>query len=84
MVILIVLVKRVKQNKVNFVQKVEQVLNTPVQLNLFDISELTTERLPKTKRAKHRKFDGLDGEQLSLFAHLRRKVILCWLLSSQH
>ena len=57
----------VKQKTVNFVQKVEQVLNTPVQLNLFDISELTTERLPKTKRAKRRKFDGLDGEQLSLF-----------------
>ncbi|NEQ41026.1 MAG: HNH endonuclease [Okeania sp. SIO3I5] len=64
----------VKQKSVNFVQgtlyatSLEQVLETPVQLNLFDISELTTETKPKTKRAKRTKqFDSFDGEQLSLF-----------------
>ncbi|NEQ37919.1 MAG: HNH endonuclease [Okeania sp. SIO3I5] len=58
----------VKQKTVNFVQKVGQVLDTPVQLSLFDISELTTETKSQTKRGQHtKKFDGLDGEQLSLF-----------------
>ncbi len=63
----------VKQKSVNFVQgtlhgtSVQQVLETPVQLNLFDMSELTTEAKPKTKRAKRKKFEGTNGEQLSLF-----------------
>ncbi len=57
----------VKQKTINFVQKVEQVLDTPVQLNLFDISELTTKSKSKAKRIKRKKFDGLDGKQLSLF-----------------
>lgn len=57
----------VKQKNVNFVQKVEQVLETRIQLNLFDISQLTTEAKPKTNSVKRKQFDGLDREQLSLF-----------------
>ncbi|MGB3509712.1 MAG: hypothetical protein WBA93_10795 [Microcoleaceae cyanobacterium] len=52
----------VKQKNVNFVrkQKVEQVLASPVQLSMFDISELETESKSQTKRIKPRKFDGVD------------------------
>ncbi|NES64540.1 MAG: hypothetical protein F6K24_04365 [Okeania sp. SIO2D1] len=36
------MVKSVKQESTNFVKKVVKVLDTPIQLNLFDTFELTT------------------------------------------
>jgi 5-methylcytosine-specific restriction endonuclease McrA len=57
----------VKQKVVNFIQQPSQLLSSPTQLNLFDISELPTDTKPKTKRKSKPKSSGFDGEQLSLF-----------------
>ncbi|NEO55056.1 MAG: HNH endonuclease [Okeania sp. SIO3B5] len=56
----------VKQKTVNFVKKITETLDSPVQSHMFDTSGLTAEIEPKARRKK-KKLKGTDGEQLSLF-----------------